>query len=71
MQENFTVRNPEIEDKLRDIGKLIGDSLPKTHGFTLLIYRYEPGEMFYISNSVREDMIKAMKEFIEKNEKHE
>lgn len=65
---NFEVRDPEVEKVLRKIGGLIGQAIPESHGFVLLVYNHgEGGNMFYISNSQREGVIEAMKEFIEKN----
>lgn len=68
----FKVRNLEIENLLRGIAKVIGDVLPKGWGFSLLIFDYskpdqkDAGSMFYISSAKRETMLKAMLEFIEK-----
>jgi uncharacterized protein (DUF779 family) len=66
--EDYQVRNPEIEGKLKGIGGIIGKTLPKGWGFTLLIFDYNTtkGSMFYISNGQRKDVIKAMIEFISK-----
>jgi hypothetical protein len=70
MDNNFEVKDEEIEKKLRFIGSIIKKQLPKELGFTLMLFDYgEKGNMFYISSAQREDMIKAMKEFIAKNEK--
>ncbi len=65
---NFEVSNPEIQAKMKDIGKMISSALPKGWGFSLMIFNYgDKGNMFYISSGKREDMIEAMKEFIERN----
>jgi hypothetical protein len=71
---NYNVRNEEIEAKLKEWGNRIGQSLksdmPRGWGFTLLMYSYgtnPKGGMFYISSAEREDMIKAMEEFIKLN----
>jgi hypothetical protein len=64
----FEVRNPEIEEKLRMIGRWLKDQMPKGFGFTLLIFSYKPGSMFYISSAERDTMITAMREFIAKHE---
>lgn len=65
--ENYEVENPEIEQVLKEIGKMIGSKLPKTHGFTLMIFDFgQKGELFYISNARRNDMIKSLMEFIAK-----
>ena len=69
MANKFEVRDAQIEKDLRDIGQAIGKSLPEGYGFNLLIFNFgEGGATFYISNAQRDDMIKAMKEFIAKQE---
>lgn len=69
----FDVKNPEIEGKLRELGNQLNDSMPEGFGFALLMFDYtkrenpiNQGAMFYISSAKREDMIKAMEEFLEK-----
>lgn len=65
----FEVENKEIKTLLRRIAMWIADGLPKGWGFTLFLYEFAPGNsMFYICNGQREDMIKAMKEFIAKQD---
>lgn len=67
---DFEIENADIESKLPDYAKIIQTSLPDGYGFNLLVFNYgEGGAMFYISNAERSDMIKAMKEFINKQEK--
>jgi predicted hydrocarbon binding protein len=68
MSEDYRVPvSDEIKDTLRDMGRTIGKALPKGWGFTLLIYTFgEGGTMTYISNAQREDMLKAMQEFLQK-----
>ena len=69
---NYEVRDPEAEKVLKDIGEKLRDVMPEGYGFTFLMYSFgEGGNMFYISNAMREDMIKSMKEFIEKQENNE
>ncbi len=66
----FEVRHPEVEETLKELGKTIGEGLPKGFGFSLLLFSIgENGSTFYISNCNREDVIKGMQEFIEKQEK--
>jgi hypothetical protein len=64
----FEVRNPEVEEKLREIGRAVKADMPQGFGFALLIFSYEPGSMFYISSAERDGMIAAMREFIAKHE---
>jgi hypothetical protein len=66
----FEVRNPEIEGKLRDIGRTLKGQVPEGFGFALLIFSYKPGSMFYVSSAERDTMIAAMREFIAKHEQN-
>ena len=61
----FEVRNEEAEKMLAEIGRLLKSACPKGYGFSLLVFSFgEGGNMFYSSNARREDMIRAMQEFI-------
>ena len=64
----FEIRNPEVEEKLREIGRELKGRMPEGFGFALLIFSYEPGSMFYLSSAERDTMIAAMREFIAKHE---
>lgn len=70
MSENYEVQNEVIQAMLKKMGKELHDKMPKRWGFALLIFDFntESGSMFYLSDAERETMIKAMKEFISKNE---
>ena len=64
---NFEVRNEQAEEMLKEIGQLLRSACPEGYGFSLLIFSFGAGgNMFYTSNAQREDMIKAMQEFIQK-----
>ena len=65
-QSNFEILNKEIQEVLKQLGRGIGQQLPKNWGFTLMLFSYKGPELFYISNANREDMIKTMHEFIDK-----
>lgn len=63
----FEVRDEQAEKLLKEIGVLLRESMPKGYGFNLLVFNFgEGGNMFYTSNARREDMIRAMQEFIAK-----
>lgn len=65
--DDFQVRSRLTEEKLREVGKIIKTTLPPHLGFTLLLYDYgEGGATFYMSSANREDNIRLMQEFIEK-----
>lgn len=68
--EEFEVKNTEVEKVMKEIGQLIAKELPEGWGFSLMIMDYgKNGCTFYISTVQREDMVKAMQEFIERNKK--
>ena len=66
----MTEREQQANDVLQDIAKEIKERLPKKMGFALLAYEFgdiDDRKMMYISNSNREDVLKAMLEFVDKN----
>ena len=66
---NYEVRDEKAEKALKEIGELLGKAMPEGYGFNFLMFNFgEGGNMFYISNAQRADMLKAMKEFIAKQE---
>jgi hypothetical protein len=67
----YEVENREIQKHLREMGRTIKDSMPAGWGFTLLMFDYnktpgDNGSMFYLSSAERDDMLKAMVEFVER-----
>lgn len=63
--KDFAVRHEEVEAKLKEIGLLLKEavSIPG-YGFALVIFSLKGPEMSYASNVKREDIIRAMHEFI-------
>lgn len=58
-----------LERKGAEIGKLLAAQLPPGHGFALLLFNFgEKGYLAYFSNAERADMVKAMREWIEREE---
>lgn len=58
-----------IENKMQNIAAYIESEIGKGYGFTVLIYEQgKAGRMNYVSNSQRESVVEAMKEFIENTE---
>ncbi len=67
---HFEVRNEQAEGQLHDIGRIIADSLPDGWGFTLLLFEFGAGgSTFYLSNARRDDMVRALQEFIERQQR--
>lgn len=63
--------NPEefVKGKMQEIAKKVNDELPVGFGFVVLSFSFDkPGLMMYVSNADRQDIVKAMKEWIEKTE---
>ena len=68
--------NPELmrqmEATAREIGNILSQAIKDYHGlvkqgFVLFLFTNDGPEMTYISNSNRSDMVKALKEFIDRN----
>lgn len=69
----MTTREQQASDALQSIAKEIKEKLPEKMGFALLAYEFgdkEDKKMLYVSNSNREDVIKSMLEFCDKNLKN-
>lgn len=66
----MTDREKQANALLQAIAKDIQEKLPDGMGFTLLTYEFGDDlgrRMFYVSNSDRMDVLRAMAEFIERN----
>lgn len=64
----FGVRNEKMEALNREFGAYLKGKLPRGWGFALMCFQFgEKGNMFYIANAERTDIINVMKEFIERN----
>jgi len=66
----MTEREKQANDTLQSIAQDIKEKLPENMGFALLAYEFGDAEdkrLMYVSNSNREDVLKAMVEFLEKN----
>ena len=63
-EEEYDIRNPEIQAMLKDMGHTIGDQLPPGWGMCLFLFTFDGEATFYISNAERGTMIKALQEFI-------
>lgn len=66
----MTNREQEVSGMLQEIAKEIRDKLPEKMGFALLTYEFGDEDyrrMLYVSNSNREDVLRVMLEFVDKN----
>lgn len=58
------------EKVLRDIGKMLKDSMPEGVGYTLMVFTFgDGGWMTYLSTAQRKDMIASMRDLIAKLER--
>ena len=58
-----------VKSKMQNIARKVKEELPDDFGFVVLAFKFnEKGEMIYVSNANREDVVQSMKEFIEKTE---
>jgi len=64
----YEIKIPEIEAILKDLGGMLGKLMPEGYGFALQIFAFRGEAFFYISNADREDMIKALREFINREQ---
>lgn len=63
-----TKANEPVRAKMQAIAKGVDGILPKGYGFFVLCFQFGvPGPVEYASNARREDVVEAMKEFIELN----
>ena len=64
----FEIENNETVMKLRALASLIADVNEEGWGFALFLFSHNGPEFFWISDSDRKDMIKALKEFIQREQ---
>jgi hypothetical protein len=64
----FEIENDEMKDTMRRLGIQVNKTLPQGWGFTIFLFEYSGSSMFWISSANRQDMIKALREFIKKEE---
>lgn len=59
----------DVRERLQEVARTIQAILPPSTGFALLCFDFGPnGRLEYISNGEREDIVKAMVEWIRKTE---
>ena len=66
----MTEREEKTNAIMQDIAKEKRQKVPEGKGFALLTYEFgevDSKKMLYVSNSNREDVLKAMLEFVNKN----
>jgi hypothetical protein len=60
----------DVTDRMQELGRTVETILPPNTGFVVLAFdlNTDCGRLEYVSNAVREDVVKTMKEFIAKTE---
>ena len=66
-EDYYEIEDEQLKSLLREKGDLIAKDLPSRFGFCLLLFTFEPGATFYISNAERSTMVVALQEFIRSN----
>jgi hypothetical protein len=75
MEDTFEVKNEAITARMRGIGQRIHQAINESEsagkmGFALFLFDFgEEGAVFYISDARREDMIRILEQFIERQRK--
>lgn len=64
----FEIKNDEITEILRRVGTSVNKEMPDGWGFGLFIFQFRGEGFFWISDANRADMIKALREFIKREE---
>ncbi len=73
-KDTFEVKNPEIVERLKEVGQLLKGIMPEGWGFTLFMFDYSKGpggSLFYLSSAQRDDMLATLEEFIGKQKKED
>lgn len=62
-------RNPEIEELLKELGRMLKTFCPSGWGFSLLLFEFDnaEGSSFYISSANREDFLRSLEIFMRQN----
>ena len=59
-----------VKSKLQGIAQKVKNELPEGFGFVVLTFKFnekpDTAQMMYVSNANRDDVVKAMEEFIQK-----
>ena len=61
----------KVKNKMKEIARMVDNELPENFGFVVLAFPFgenEQNRLQYVANAQREDVINAMKEFIQKTE---
>ena len=69
--KNNNLQQKYVENKMQELAQYVKRELPAGWGFVIMAFPFgEGGRLNYVSNGNREDVVKALYEFIEKTEGH-
>ena len=64
----YEINNPEIKQVLLNLGAVLKKNLPDGWGFTLFLFEFSDESFLYLSSANRNDMIKIIREFIQREQ---
>lgn len=65
--EDYKVGGEKEKKMMQHLSEVIKPEIPVGMGFCVLVFDYGPnGNLFYASSASREDMLRALEEFISK-----
>jgi hypothetical protein len=63
--------NADVRQRLQETARYVATTLPPDTGFVILVFDFCPGgRIEYTSNANRQEVLKAMQEFIDHNRDH-
>ena len=67
----YKYEHKEIEEMLKEMGRTLGAAVkPHNYGFALFLYEFgQGGGMFYIANGARDDVLKMLTEFMDREKR--
>ena len=69
--ENIEIIEEYVKGKMQTIAKKVENELPKDFGFVVLAFKFNTkGQLMYVSNANRKDIVPVMEEWIEKTKKN-
>lgn len=61
----------QVESKMQDVAREVASRIPAGWGFLTMVYEFDGGGCAWVSDSVRADAIKAMRECLDRIERGE
>lgn len=64
----YEIENEEIKELMLEIGNHLKKLMPEGWGFAVQIFQFNGEAFFYASSAERETMVKALREFIQREQ---